>query len=131
MISQKSPKTFKKIGEKTWVDEYGNEYSWSSGVNPYEKQKKDHEEFMSALKAEQEKYRNGYKPEIQDVTEEPLQTISPVQTLSQTQSYVQTVPQTQSYVQYVPVVTKPNYKKIILVGGGIILFAILLKKVIR
>ena len=59
--------------------------------------------------------------ERQDVTEET----------PQTQSYVQTVPQTQSYVQYVPVVTKPDYKKIILVGGGIILFAILLKKVIR
>ena len=79
--------------------------------------------------------------EVQDVTEEPPQTISPVQTLPQAQSYVQTlpqaqsyvqtVPQTQSYVQYVPVVTKPDYKKIILVGGGIILFAILLKKVIR
>ena len=69
--------------------------------------------------------------EVQDVTEEPLQTISPVQTVPQTQSYVQTVPQTQSYVQYVPVVTKPDYKKFILVGGGIILFAILLKKVIR
>lgn len=79
--------------------------------------------------------------EVQDVTEEPSQTISPVQmvpqtqsyvqTVPQTQSYVQTVPQTQSYVQYVPVVTKPDYKKIILVGGGIILFAILLKKVIR
>ena len=121
MIFQKSPKTFKKIGEKTWIDENGIEYSWSSGVNPYEKQKEDHEKFMAELKAEQEKYRNGYKPEIQDVTEETLQT----------QSYVQTVPQTQSYVQYVPVVTKPDYKKIILVGGGIILFAILLKKVIR
>ena len=59
--------------------------------------------------------------EVQDVTEETPQTISPVQT----------VPQTQSYVQYVPIVTKPDYKKIILVGGGIILFAILLKKVIR
>ena len=79
--------------------------------------------------------------EVQDVTEEtpqtisPVQTvpqtISPVQTVPQTISPVQTVPQTQSYVQYVPIVTKPDYKKIILVGGGIILFAILLKKVIR
>ena len=59
--------------------------------------------------------------EAQDVTEET----------PQTQSYVQTVPQTQSYVQYVPVYHKPDYKKIILVGGGIILFAVLLKKVIR
>lgn len=68
---------------------------------------------------------------FQDVTEETPQAQSYVQTVPQTQSYVQTVPQAQSYVQYVPVVTKPDYKKIILVGGGIILFAILLKKVIR
>lgn len=69
--------------------------------------------------------------ERQDVTEETPQDQSYVQPVPQAQSYVQTVPQTQSYVQYVPVVTKPDYKKIILVGGGIILFAILLKKVIR
>ena len=69
--------------------------------------------------------------EAQDVTEETPQTQSYVQTVPQTQSYVQTVPQTQSYVQYVPVYHKPDYKKIILVGGGIILFAVLLKKVIR
>ena len=68
-----------------------------------------------------EALKSERRVEVQDVTEET----------PQTQSYVQTVPQTQSYVQYVPVVTKPDYKKIILVGGGIILFAILLKKVIR
>ena len=69
--------------------------------------------------------------EPQDVTEETPQAQSSVQTVPQAQSYVQTVPKTQSYVQYVPVYHKPDYKKIILVGGGIILFAILLKKVIR
>lgn len=121
MLEEKIPKIYKKIDDKTWVDENGIEYSWSSGVNPYEKQKKQHTEFMSALKAEQEKYTNGYDAEIQDVTEETLQT----------KSYLQTVPKTKSYVRYVPVVTKPDYKKIILVGGGFILFAILLKKVIR
>lgn len=79
--------------------------------------------------------------EPQDVTEETPQAqsyVQPVpqaqsyvQTVPKTQSYVQPVPQAQSYVQYVPVYHKPDYKKIILVGGGIILFAVLLKKVIR
>ena len=69
--------------------------------------------------------------EPQDVTEETPQAQSYVQPVPQAQSYVQPVPKAQSYVQYVTVYHKPDYKKIILVGGGIILFAILLKKVIR